>query len=176
MSQQRDNIEEFKHFTEILQTINIRIGKLAGTTLDDEELATACPGVEGLLDLVEKNIKLIAGRLPDYFRRDWDTMKEVVNDSEFLKYRASKLPSSNNRITFEAVNERPESPVFNPKFVTNAQFKQANEQILERARQAEAARLRAADLESARAQEHDTKAQRKEKEHDKGRSSSTKKK
>ena len=100
--------------------------------------------------------------MTDYFRLSWDKLQLLVEEAHFLEYRALKIPPNNNRVLFDTACDvmntermRAPTPQPHPRFLTNAQFKAANKQILERARMAELARLKETRKEAEKAEHHD---------------------
>ncbi|OQV21153.1 hypothetical protein BV898_04914 [Hypsibius exemplaris] len=172
---QRDNAQEFENFAEALFAINDRIGHTFGratwspqqigeTTSDQSvrQLNSRQQSVAELVDATGKNLRFIADKMTNLFRMPWPKLQLLVEDSQFLEYRGSKIPAVNNRTTFDTATElmstekmRDPLPTPHPRFLTNAHFKNANQQIVERARLEELARLNKARKEAEKEEHHD---------------------
>ncbi|XP_055345577.1 uncharacterized protein LOC129593345 [Paramacrobiotus metropolitanus] len=160
--EQQENVNEFTSFMEILFALNQRVAQLDNTTTNTQYLREH-PGLEGLLDLTVSSLQRVVEQCK-YFHREWGALRQLVDDPGYLEYRQRKLPAVNNRVLFDSGPLRRRStPVFNEHFITNAQLKDANMELLERARLAEVARLKAADLEAEREKAHHEKMAQQEK-------------
>jgi hypothetical protein len=141
---QRDNAEEFENFVEILQAINDRIVDTFAASNEQVHRLRGRQSILTYLEETEKNLDLAVGKMADHFEMSWHKLSSSVENARFLEYRATKIPTNNNRLTFDTnakeIWDPPPRP--NPSFITNAQFKAANQEISKRTRLAQFARLK----------------------------------
>ncbi|XP_055353309.1 uncharacterized protein LOC129599180 [Paramacrobiotus metropolitanus] len=169
---QRDNVDDFLTFHDILHLLIKRAGLNFATYDADMHYLDEHPGIDGLLDLTALTLHRVEeGQLAPFFNRNWAVLRDLVEDVEFLEYRGGKLPSTNNRLVFDSGPAHPKAEEaellaegeaipgmalpLNPRFITHAQIKEANWRMMERSRMAELARLKQAAAEF----EADRKAQ-----------------
>ncbi|OQV13939.1 hypothetical protein BV898_11821 [Hypsibius exemplaris] len=156
---QRDTADEFQFFLETLDSINERVKRVFCNdpkNIEEEWEDQSIPGLRGLLSLTRQNIlKMAEDNLFSVLSQPWSHLKEHVYHRDFLEYRAGKLSKTNDRTRFdhpprdsirdEAKRRARLLPsTVNVNYLTNAQVKQANWQMMERSRLAELDRLKLA--------------------------------
>ena len=134
---------QFGLFLETLDSVNERICRTFSHPASQQDPCDE-PGLHGLLNLTARNLTEVAAvQLESCLSESWDQLTHHVNHHAFLEYRSGKLANANDRTKFDQpapdmVREegaRLAHPVVtvNTRYLTNAQIKEANWQIQERA-------------------------------------------